>query len=80
MTEIIVVTTTTCPKCPAFSDEIHNIDSSQYDKVRFINETHSDFMSVCKKYDLTVAPIALVFKEGELVGKYDTVEELKENL
>lgn len=78
MKSLLIVTTTSCPKCPAFKEEIHKIEGVN---MQFIDETSKHFSAVCKEYDLVNAPVVVYLDEKNTVlGKYDDVEELKKNL
>lgn len=80
MKSIIVLTTQSCPKCPAFKQGIANIAEGV--SVRFVPDTDPDFMKFVTKYDLTTAPVGILLdNDGETVLiKSDTVEEIKKLL
>ena len=77
---ILVVTTTSCNRCPAFKEELHKLDLKGH-SIEYIDEERSDFMKVCKDYNLTSAPVVLLFdNDNSVVYQGDDVDELKKHL
>ena len=75
MRSIILLTTTTCPKCPEMKAVVMGISGVN---VRMADETSSDFAHLCKHYNATQAPTAIVLDEkGVEIFRTDDNAELK---
>ena len=79
MKSVLVITTTRCPKCPAFSKAIQKLAGIN---TEYINENDKHFASLCDKYEATTAPTAILFDDDNttVLLKTDDVEELKKML
>ncbi len=73
----ILLTTTSCPKCPAIKAWI--ADNIDFD-VLVVDETHPEFTDLLAKYSLTTAPTFIIEKNGEEVFRGDEDYEIEEFL
>jgi hypothetical protein len=60
----ILITTTTCPKCPALKAWV--ADNVKFD-VLIVDEMHPEFTDLLQKYNVTAAPTFLIEENGEEV-------------
>ena len=60
----ILLTTTSCPKCPAIKTWV--TDNITFD-VLVVDETHPEFTDLLRKYSVTNAPTLIIEKDGEEV-------------
>ena len=58
----ILLTTTSCPKCPAMKEFVQNNFAEESGEI--LDETSPNFMDLVQKYGVTVAPV-LIILEGE---------------
>ena len=72
---IEVYTMTTCPHCPPVKAYCEDLPCSKV----FFDETGPQFEERAKKLGVEWVPVVFVFSDkGEQLGKYSSVEELKE--
>ncbi len=60
----ILLTTTSCPKCPAMKAWV--ADNIDFD-VLVVDETHPEFTALLAKYSVTAAPTLILEENGEEV-------------
>ncbi len=76
---IYALVTTSCGNCPAVKKYLREHVTEH--NVRIINETHQDFLSICRQFNATQAPtVLLVDDDGKEVWRASDVEELQELL
>jgi glutaredoxin len=73
----ILLTTTTCPKCPAMKAWVS--DNIKFD-VRIVDETAPDFGDLLRKYGVTAAPTLIIEKDGKELFRGNEDYEVEEFL
>ncbi len=73
----ILITTTTCPKCPAMKTWV--ADNVKFD-VLIIDETHPEFADLLQTYNVTTAPTFIIEENGEEVFRGNDDYEIEDFL
>ncbi len=73
----ILITTTTCPKCPEVKEFVKNEISFEGE---IMDETHPNFSDTLGKYGVTAAPTMIILKEGNEVFRGNEVSEIQDFL
>lgn len=73
----ILLTTMSCPKCPAMKQWV--ADNIDFD-VRVVNDMDPDFGDLVAKYSLTAAPTFIIEKDGTEVFRGSETYEIEDFL
>lgn len=73
----ILLTTTSCPKCPAMKAWV--ADNITFD-VRIVDETAPDFGDLLAKYNVTAAPTLIIEQDGKEIFRGNEDYEIEDFL
>jgi glutaredoxin len=74
----LLLTTTSCPKCPAMKEFIHEKLAGVSGEI--LDETSSNFIEEIQKYGVTVAPVLLIFKDEKEIFRGSEICEVEDFL
>ncbi len=83
----LLFTTTSCPKCPKMKEFVREnlqpalkLRSTGAVSGEILDETKPNFMEQVQKYGVTVAPVLLIFKDGEEIFRGSEIYEVEDFL
>lgn len=74
----ILLTTTSCPKCPAMKEFVSENLAGFSGKI--LDETNPNFMDQVQKYGVTVAPVLIIFDGEKEVFRGSEIYEVEDFL
>ena len=72
----ILITTSTCPKCPVVKEYMEEVEVEGED----VNASEPEGLEIAKKYGVTAVPTVIFLEGDEEVGRFYAKEEIEEFL